>query len=205
MFQLDNRYNSLNHMVHQNIHEAKPLKLYNALNIGYLRDVNKQSKRLKAYGYRIIPELTSREYLNAYNPISNKIIHISNGTDFTNGTDLQNNILNSTWGRSGSRRTNEEKLSLNSIKQMYPNASTTLIGHSLGAQYSNYIGTRDDKVLNYNPHLNFNSIVRPNVQNYRTSGDIVSMGAHNSNTKTLQSHEYDTHGLSNIKNENIFI
>ena len=207
IYNLDNRHANLHHLVKNTsgINQMKPLKLYNALHIGYLRDENQQKKRLKAYGYRLIPELTSREYLNAYNPTTNKILHVSNGTNFSNATDIKNNLLNSTFGRSASQRTAQEKNSLNLAKQMYPSAQTNLVGHSLGAQYSSYIGTRDDKVTNYNPHLNFNSISRPNTTNYRTGGDLVSIMASNAVTLPNSANFSTAHNLSNIKNSPIFI
>jgi len=93
---------------------------------------------------------------------------------------------------------------------MYPSATTNLVGHSLGSQYSSYIGTRDDKVTNYNPHLNFNSISRPNTTNYRTGGDLVSIMASNAitlpnNANFSTAHFSTAHNLSNIKNSPIFI
>ena len=47
------------------IKPKKNLNLYKALEIGYLRDEKKQKKRLKRFGYKLVPDLTTKEHLVA--------------------------------------------------------------------------------------------------------------------------------------------
>lgn len=54
--------------------KPKKLNLYKALEIGYLRNEAKQKKRLKRFGYRLVPDLTTREHVVAINPVNNKLL-----------------------------------------------------------------------------------------------------------------------------------
>lgn len=189
--------------------KPKKLKLYNALNIGYLRNERKQAKRLKAFGYILDKELTNREHLVAYNPFDKKLLYVSNGTNFANPTDVYNDIRGLTNTQRSTRRYDEEKNALLKAKQKYDEDKVVLASHSLGSQYTNTIASRDDRVLQYNPFLMPNTRPRENIQNIRTEYDPVSLFAPNSNTKTLPTQNGNSflkaHNLENIKNEPIFI
>lgn len=191
------------------IQKPKKLKLYNALNIGYLRDEKKQKKRLKKFGYVLDPELTTREHLVAYNPFDKKLLYVSNGTNFANPTDVYNDIRGLTNTQKSTRRYDEEKNALMKAKKKYNEKQTTLVSHSLGSQYTNTIASRDDRVIQYNPFLLPNTRARENIQNIRTEYDPVSLFAPSSNTQTLPSGNGNTflkaHNLSNIRDEPIFI
>jgi len=187
----------------------KKLKLYNALKIGYLRDERKEKKRLKRFGYVLNPELTTREHTVAYNPNERKLLYISNGTDFSNSDDVANDLIGIFGASKLSKRREEEKATLNRAKALYKPKHTTLVSHSLGSQFTNYIATPTDRVIQYDPFLNANSTVRKNVHNYRTEGDIVSMFAPKENTTTLKAigsmNPLKSHNLDNIRNEFIFV
>lgn len=187
--------------------KPKKLKLYNALNIGYLRDEEKQKKRLKKFGYRLVPELTNREHVVAINPVDNKLLYISNGTDFSNSRDVQNDILGAAGAQKSSARYAEEKNALLKAKKQFNPKETTLVSHSLGSQYTNYIASADDRVIQYNPFYTAGAKARPNVENYRTKTDLVSMFAPKENTKTLAGdiNPISTHNINNIKDAPIFV
>lgn len=193
----------------EDIIRPKKLKLYNALKIGYLRDEKKEKKRLKRFGYVLNPELTTREHTVAYNPTEKKLLYISNGTDFSNSDDVANDIIGLFGASKQSNRREIEKETLNKAKALYRPKHTTLVSHSLGSQYTNYIATPTDKVLQYDPFLNSNTKARKNVQNYRTEGDVVSIFGPKENTTTLKAkgsiNPIKSHNLENIRNEFIFV
>lgn len=191
----------------EEIIRPKKLKLYKALEIGYLRNEAKQKKRLKRFGYRLVPELTNREHLVAFNPTNKKLLYVSNGTDFSNSRDVQNDILGAI-GVKDTKRREEEKNALLKAKQMLKPQQTTLVSHSLGAQYTNYIADTNDKVIQYNPYYTAGAKARANVENYRTKTDIVSLAAPKQNTtllKTKSDNPVSAHNIENIKDAPIFV
>lgn len=189
------------------IRKPKKLSLYKALSIGYLRNEAKQGKRLKAFGYRIVPDLTNREHLVAFNPTSQKLLYVSQGTDFSNSTDVQNDILGAVGAQRLSRRREEEKAALEKARSMLKPRDTVLVSHSLGSQYTNYIARPTDRVIQYNPFYTPGATARPNVQNYREGPDVVSAFAPKANTTTLSDTKsmLKAHSIDNIKAEPIFI
>jgi hypothetical protein len=189
------------------IRKPKKLKLYNALNIGYLRNEKKQAKRLKKFGYVLDKELTNREHLVAYNPFDQKLLYVSNGTNFANPTDVYNDIRGLTNTQKSTRRYQEEKNALLKAKEKYNPSKTTLASHSLGSQYTNTISSRNDDVYQYNPFLMPNTTPRDNIQNIRTEGDFVSLFAPQENTMNLANPNslLKAHNLDNIRNQPIFL
>lgn len=186
----------------------KKLNLYKALEIGYLRNEQKQKKRLKRFGYRLMPELTTREHVVAFNPTNQKLLYISNGTDFSNSVDVQNDILGAVGGQKLSRRREEEKNTLLKAKKELKPSSTTLVSHSLGSQYTNYIASPDDRVIQVNPYYTVGAKARPNVENYRTKMDIVSAFAPKENTTLIPSNKFNpiaAHNIDEVKDLPIFV
>ena len=184
--------------------KPKRLKLYNALQIGYLRDEKKQRKRLKAFGYRLMPEHSTREHVVAFHPLQKKMLYISNGTDFNNSTDVQNGMLGVLGSQSHSRRRDVEKNALLKAKKALNPRDTVLVSHSLGAQYTQYIASPADRVIQYNPFVTPGAKSRPNVSNYRTQHDVVS-GFASAKTLPHTGTPLSAHSLSNIRHEAIFV
>jgi hypothetical protein len=82
------------------------------------------------------------------------------------------------------------------------------VSHSLGSQYTNYIASPDDKVLQFNPFYTAGAKSRPNVQNFRTSNDLVSTFAPKENTTIVNNDKFNplaTHNINQIKNAPIYI
>lgn len=187
--------------------KPKKLKLYNALNIGYFRNEAKQQKRLKRFGYVLDRDLTNRERMVAYNPFSQKLLYVSNGTDFGNADDIANDLLIGLGVSPHSRkRVVEEKNTLLKAKQKYGVNKATVVGHSLGGNVTHYIGGAEDKIIAYNPAL-ADQKVRPNETILKTKKDPFSLFANNA--KVLDGSEHasvlSAHNLSNLREEPIFI
>jgi hypothetical protein len=184
----------------------KKIRLYNALNIGYLRNENKQRKRLKRFGYVLDSELTNRERLVAWNPYNKKLLYVENGTQPSSLDDLAQDVLIGLGASKSSKRVDEARNTLLKAKKKYNVPSATLVSHSLGGNVAHYIANEGDKVISYNPAL-INQKVRKNETIYRTSGDPVS--AFTKGAKTLErpddSSFLKSHNLSNIKMEPIFL
>jgi hypothetical protein len=186
----------------------KRLKLYNALEIGYLRNEAKQKKRLKRFGYKLVPDLTNREHTVAFNPVNQKLLYISNGTDFSNLRDVKHDVMGAVGAQRSSSREKEERNALLKAKQELKPKEVVLVSHSLGSQYTNYIAGSGDKVIQYNPYYTAGAKSRGNVENYRTRGDLVSMFSPAENTTTLNVGglaPVQAHGISQIRDAPIYV
>lgn len=187
--------------------KPKRLKLYNALNIGYFRNENKQQKRLKRFGYVLDRDLTNRERMVAYNPFSKKLLYVSNGTDFGNLDDISNDLLIGLGVSPHSRkRVVEEKNTLLKAKEKYGVNKATVVGHSLGGNIAHYVGGAEDKIIEYNPAL-INQKPRANETLLKTKNDPFSTMA--VNPTVIKGSEdvsvFKAHNLENIREEPIFI
>ena len=144
----------------------------------------------------------------AFNPTSKHLLYVSNGTDFSNQVDVQNDILGLVGAQRLSRRREEEKNTLLKAKREYQPVKTTLVSHSLGSQYTNYIASPEDHVIQYNPYYTAGAKARANVDNYRTKMDVVSAFAPKANTHTIASPPAlpaAAHNIDNIRNAPIFV
>jgi hypothetical protein len=167
---------------------SKKLSLYKAIKIGYLRDKKKQSKILKKYGYVLDPTLSDdRQYITAYNPFSNKLLRISNGTDFSNAKDVRTDVALAVGKLKNTERFKEERNSLLKAKKKYNEKETVFAAHSLGGNITNALASAKDQVYNYNPAYTIGQKARPNVMNIRTQGDIFSTFSPTGNTTVLPS------------------
>lgn len=183
-----------------------PLTLHNALHIGYLRNPDKQKKRLKAYGYRLDTDLSHpRENVIAYNPRQNKVLYVPNGTDFSNQTDQQTDLLLGLSALKQSERYKRESNALMKAKAKYPGAQVVVAGHSLGGALATAVGMPSDIIYTYNPAAARN-IAAPNALHLRTKGDVVSRfssGTTQLNPTNLLPHKL--HALNNIKRVPVFL
>jgi hypothetical protein len=196
-------------MSKKQIIRPKKIRLYNAINIGYLRNEQKQKKRLKKFGYVLDNELTNRERLVAWNPYNKKLLYVENGTDPTNEGDLAMDLLVGLGASKNTKRVEEAKNALLKAKKKYNVPSATLVSHSLGGNITHYIANEGDKVVSYNPAL-INQKVKKNETIYRTEGDVFSSYTNNANTlkapdKPSDSTFFKSHTISNIKTEPIFL
>lgn len=192
------------------------LSLFQALNAGYKRDLDKASKKLEKFGYTVDKDLShERERVVAYNKDKGKLLFIENGTDPKNMKDLKTDVGLGIGKLAEDKRIANAKDALVKAKEKYKAVNgTVLVGHSLGGGITNTIAGGGDKVINYNPAYTVGQKARSNVENYRTKGDIVSVFAPSSNTKVLENnvkgasgvdHLLKSHELSNIRKEGIFV
>lgn len=192
------------------------LKLGKALQIGYLRDEDKQAKALSRFGYMLDTRLSNgRETLVAYNPNQKQVLFVANGTDPKSGKDLETDLLTITGGLKQTKRYGETKAIYDAAKQKYKGAQFIDAGHSLGGSLINAVASRSDTAYTYNPAFAPNQSARPNVQNYRTSGDIVSLFAPQATTTQLVNRTESTvrpvnyllktHAVENIKELPVFL
>lgn len=193
----------------------KKLSLYKALKLGYLRNERKQKKRLKRFGYVIDSSLSNRERMVGYNPVTNKVIYVSNGSD---SNPLNFRQFAKDWGQTNlggtltgeiknTLRYKQEEEAYNKTRQKYQNAKVVLVGHSLAGGIVSRIAKQSDTALTLDPAL-INQKPRPNVENYRVRGDIVSTFSKDTTTLPNPSNypnPIQAHNIENIKNQPIFI
>ena len=187
------------------------IKLYKALKLGYTRNINKQRKALKNYGYVIDPELTNeREHVVAFNPSNKKLLWIEQGTDPTSLKDLTTDVRLALGGLKHTQRFQDSKHTLLKATEKYAvkPENMTFVGHSLAGEIVSNLAPNKSRVYTYNGAFLPTDKARENVSNFRTTGDIVSVFAPSANTQTLpnQNHTVNpvnyllkAHKLDNIK------
>lgn len=163
------------------------LKLYKALKIGYYRNERRQAKALKKYGYVLDKELSmGRERMVAFNPTTKKVLFVENGTNPLHAGDIINDAYLSVGAIKKTGRFKRAKNTLNMAHDRYKDYKFTLAGHSLGGNFTNYIATPTDKVINYNAAYSPYARARPNVTNFRVASDPISSFSPEGNTKIVQ-------------------
>jgi len=185
-----------------NIGRTKPrrkkLKLYKALKIGYTRDLNRQQKMLKKYGYVIDKDLTNpREQVVAYNPFDKKLLFIENGTDPKSEKDLVTDLLLGQGGIKQSARYIDSKNALTKAVGKYKDVkpdNINVVGHSLGGNLTNYLAPSGAHAYTYNAAFTPGQKTRSNVENFVTKGDIFSTFYTKPNTTVLPN-EHDKEKL----------
>jgi hypothetical protein len=201
------------------IKRPRKLRLYNALKAGYARNPKRASKYLKKFGYIVDDSLSdSREFITAYSPFENKVIHISNGTNIYSPKDLGTDLLTGLGSFKDTARYKDEKNALTKAREKYKDAKIVLAGHSLAGQVLHNIASPSmgDKSYTYNPAYAPNQKVRPGFYNVRTTHDVFSAFAPEENTITLPNQNKQipnrpiqnilkAHELENIRNEAIFL
>jgi hypothetical protein len=187
------------------------IQLYKALKIGDTRNLQKQQKALKNYGYIIDKELTDpREQVIAYNPFQKKILAIENGTDLRSKKDLLTDFILLQGGLKETVRYKDTKNALMKAQKKYdvPADHINVVGYSLGGAIANFVTPSGANGYTYNAPYILNQKVRPNIHNYRVDGDIVSFNAPKETTKVIENHNegsgpewlLKTHSLPNIEN-----
>jgi len=194
----------------------KPLSLYKALQIGYLRDETAQQEKLKKFGYVLDRELTDgKQHVVAYNPTTKKALYIINGseTNILNPNQLlkdwRTNVLNIPTGTlKYTPRYMEEKNIYQQIHDKYKDSKVILAGHSQSGATINRITEQGDVGVSLNPAL-INNTENPNVKNYRVEGDIVSAFANPETIKTIETtgalNPLQSHNIESIKQQPIFL
>jgi len=197
----------------------RKLRLYNALKAGYARNPKRASRYLKKFGYVLDPTLSdSREFITAYSPFENKVIHISNGTNPYSPKDLATDLFTGLGSFKDTARYKDEKNALTKAREKYKGAQVVLAGHSLAGQVLHNIASPSmgDKAYTYNPAYSPNQKVRPGFYNVRTEGDVFSAFAPIQNTKTIDNPNtvvphrpiqniLKAHDTENIRNAPIFL
>ena len=198
--------------------KIKKLSLYKALKLGYLRNERKQQKRLKRFGFVLDKDLSNNERMVAYNPTTNKVIFVENGsstapiTDTTQFVeDWRNNLQNIPTGTFGyTPRFQDAKNAYLKTKKKYENAKVEMVGHSQGAVSINELANKGDIGYTYNGAF-LKQKDNPNVENYRSPGDIVSIFANPNDIKTLHQpnmplyNPFKAHAIDNIKTLPVFL
>lgn len=201
------------------IRKPRRLSLYKALKIGYLRNERKQKKRLKKFGFRIDTELSNKERLIAFNPTTNKVIFVENGSQFNPIKDVNqfredwlNNITSIPTGSfTYTPRFQEAKNAYLKAKKKYgEDKKFELVGHSQSAITVNELAGKNDTGVTYNGAF-LKQKDNPNVTNYRSANDVVSLFANPNDMRTLNQPNlrtqnfYQAHAIDNIKQLPIFI
>jgi len=171
--------------------KIKKLSLYRALKLGYLRNEKKQKKRLKRFGYRLDTELSNNERMVAFNPTSNKVLFVENGsqTSIFNPNQFREDWLNNvttvaTGAFPYTPRFQDAKNAYLKAKKKYNDVSFKMLGHSQSAISVNELAGSNDKGYTFNGAL-IKQKDNPNVTNYRTKNDLVSSLANPNDMRTL--------------------
>jgi hypothetical protein len=181
--------------------------LYSVLKAGYKSD---EVDALKDFGYVKDIDLSNDNEQTYYNKDTNKLIYNVAGTHnlFDVGTDM---YLAMGKLKDTSRYKQADDI-LKKARDKYKPDNTTLTGHSLGGSIVQYLGKKGDNVLSLDSGFTIGQKSRGN--NYRTSGDLVSLlGSGGKHMTTLDNKNlinsgllgtYYAHNVDNIKNSGIY-
>ena len=199
----------------------KNLNLAKVLKVGY-KNEKTQNKVLGKYGYQMDKPLSNDNQQVYYNPKDKKLLVNITGTHNTRdvGTDAYLALGN----LKGTNRYKEADKVLQQAKAKYDEDIVVLSGHSLGGSIAQGIGKPTDKVYTLNSGYTIGQKTKSTQNNYRTSGDAVSLlGAGSNNLKTvgkeptlfqsfakggligLAKNALASHTPKTIKGENIFV
>jgi hypothetical protein len=187
-----------------------PLTLYDALSIGYERDVNKQQDELNRFGFNVDESLSNHDHLTAYNPDTKKLLYVVNGTQTTRPQDLYTDA-SLLFGRlKQTSRYKSDKRDYDKAKLKYDNNNIVIAGHSLGSNIGSKLDTNNKNVnvYSFNGASTFGEKKNEREKSFRTSNDLVSLLKVNSkivkqNVSGLP--VLAPHELSNLKGQQLFI
>jgi hypothetical protein len=188
------------------------LKLYDVLKNGYAH----KNKNLGNYEYD--NKLSNKHQQVYYNKQNNKMLFNVNGTNPFDYKDIMTDIYLAFGGLKLTNRYKEAEQTLKNAREKYKPHETTLTGHSMGSSVVSYLGSKGakDKILTLDKGSSPFQKTRNIEKSYRTAGDVVSLlNANSKNTTTLPNKNLSTglipldtlnsHNISNIKNEQIFV
>ena len=151
------------------------MPLYDAIQIGRLRNENAQEKALQRYGYQLDRRISDgRQTMVAYQPKQNKVLFVANGTDTKSEKDLITDFVLVQGGLKETRRYRETKQAYEQAKDKYKNAKFVDVGYSLGGALINQVASSKDRALTYNAAFTPGQKVRPHVRNIHVAGDWIS-------------------------------
>jgi len=179
-----------------------------------------QKNAFKDKGYVYDEQLSNKNNAIYYNPETKKVMHSVKGTNPFSAKDLYTDAMLSMGMLKKTDRYKDSHKKLRQAKEKYGTDTADIVGHSMGASISSYIGDKNkDKVYTLDKASTFGQKSRNNEKAYRTKGDMVSILNKNSkNMTTLQNPNpasnyggilgkaYDTlkaHNVDNIKNSGI--
>jgi len=200
------------------LRKLKKLSLYKSLQIGYLRNEERQARKLKKFGYVLDKELTNNQHLVAYSPYTGKVLFVNAGSESNPLNTIQfvkdwrSNAFNVTTDTfKYTPRFQEDKSAYLKAKKKYgENTPFKLVGHSQGAISVNELAGPNDTGYTYNGSL-LKQKDNPYVTNYRSVNDIVSAFSNPNDMKTLYQPRlagqnfYQAHNINNIKDQPIFL
>ena len=144
-----------------------------------------QKKAFTDKGYVYDEKLSNKNNAIYYNPETKKVLHSVKGTDPTNIKDLYTDAMLSMGMLKKTDRYKDSHKKLREAKAKYGTDTADILGHSLGASVSSYVGDKNkDKVYTLDKGATFGQKSRSNEKAYRTKGDMVSILNKNSKNMT---------------------
>jgi hypothetical protein len=200
--------NNLINSIYLNMSNFGSPSLYSVLKAGYKND---DIDALKDFGYDLDKSLSNGNEQVYYNKNNNKMIYNVVGTH--NFNDVGTDIYLAMGKLKDTSRYKQADDVLKQARIKYKPDNTTLTGHSLGGSIVQYLGKKGDNVLSLDGGFTIGQKSRGN--NYRTSGDLVSLlGSNGKHMTTLENKNlisggllgtYYAHNVDNIKNSGIFV
>ena len=175
-----------------------------------------QKNAFKDKGYVYDEQLSNKNNAIYYNPETKKLMHSVKGTNPFSAKDLYTDAMLSMGMLKKTDRYKDSHKKLRDAKAKYGVDSADIVGHSLGASVSSYIGSKADKVYTLDKGATFGQKTRSNEHAFRTSGDLVSaLNANSTRMTTLKNPNFRTgiipldalfsHNVDNIKGKNIYV
>lgn len=191
------------------------VQLYDALKSSY--GDKKSRSKLEKEGYQMDNGLSNHNQQVWYNPNDKRMMVNVAGTH--NLKDWGTDLYLALGHLKDTSRYKQAKNTLELAKQKYKPEQTIVSGHSLGSSIGSYIADKNDMFYGLDGGYTIGQKTRSyggNHNQYRTSGDVVSLlGANAKHMTTLNNPNSSTgiipidalkaHNVENIKNSNITI
>lgn len=163
------------------------MDLQEILNLSYA-DREKQKREMAKRGYNYDSMLSNGNTQIYYNPRENKLLNTVTGTH--NLSDWGTDAYLAMGHLKDTTRYKEADRALKEAKRKYGVNNAIVAGHSLGGSIASQIASKNDKAFALDAGYTIGQKTRSyggNHQNYRTSGDVVSLLSGNAkHMKTLE-------------------
>jgi hypothetical protein len=194
--------------------KGRRLPLYNAIQIGRLRNEDKQEQALSKFGYMLDRRISDgRQTVVAYNPKYNKLLFLQNGTDTKSAKDIITDIELVGGRLKQTQRYAEVKQAYAEAKDKYKGAKFIDVGYSLGGALVNYVAKPEDRAITYNAGFIPGQKVREHVENIHVKGDWISSQYPPETTRLIAPVEnvketnpfLKLHSVEHLKNQPLFV
>lgn len=138
------------------------ITLYDALQIGYTKDPEKQqellSRKPSARGYIVDKDLTNENHMTAYDPNSDTLLYVVNGTNLFKAQDYLTDANLAIGMLPQTSRFKDDQRAYFKAKRLYDPKHIRIAGHSLGGAIASKLEQPSENIEIHKPQDVFNGL-----------------------------------------------